>query len=53
MRRVVVFPHPEGPSNMKNSPSATVNDDDWTAVNSPNFFQVPDDDFSHVSLENG
>ncbi len=36
MRSVVVLPQPEGPRSMKNSPSPTVKDDDWTAVNAPN-----------------
>ncbi len=33
--RVVVLPQPDGPSSMKNSPSATVKVDSSTAVKSP------------------
>jgi hypothetical protein len=35
IRRVVVLPHPEGPSNAKNEPSGIVNDKSLTAVKSP------------------
>ena len=35
MRNVVVFPHPDGPSNIKNSPSSIVKLDDCTAVKAP------------------
>src|SRR5215218_3366004 len=38
MRRVVVFPQPEGPSRAKNEPSGTVSERSRTATNVPNFF---------------
>ena len=38
IRRVVVLPHPEGPSITKNSPPWMVNEDSRTATNSPKRF---------------
>src|SRR4029077_16461937 len=38
---VVVFPHPGGPSNVRNSPRATVRSMPSTAVNWPNVFRTP------------
>src|SRR5271154_6051111 len=35
MRRVVVFPQPDGPSRQKNSPSSTVKFESLTATKSP------------------
>ena len=35
IRRVVVLPQPDGPSNAKNEPSGIVNDKSLTAVKSP------------------
>jgi hypothetical protein len=38
IRNVVDFPHPEGPTITKNSPSLTLYETPLTAVNSPNDF---------------
>jgi hypothetical protein len=38
MRRVVVFPQPEGPSITKNEPSGIVKVEFFTATKSPNVF---------------
>jgi hypothetical protein len=38
IRNKVVFPHPEGPSNVKNSPGLMLNDKSGIATNSPYFF---------------
>ncbi len=41
MRRMVVFPHPEGPRNEKNSPSLIVRSRLRTAVKAPKRFTTP------------
>jgi hypothetical protein len=35
MRRVVVFPHPDGPRSAKKEPSGIVSDKSFTALKSP------------------
>ena len=41
IRRVVVFPHPEGPSRAKKDPSGMVRSRGCTAVNSPKLLVSP------------
>ena len=41
IRSVVVFPQPDGPSIVKNSPSRIVNDTSSTAQKAPNIFVTP------------
>src|SRR5579864_689924 len=41
IRRVVVFPHPDGPSKVTNSPSRTTRDRSRTAQTAPNAFPSP------------
>src|SRR4051794_18863590 len=41
IRNVVVFPEPDGPSSVKNSPSPTFRSTSWTATTSPYVFRMP------------
>jgi len=44
VRSVVVFPQPDGPRKVSNSPGLTSSDTPSTAVSGPNSFVTPDSD---------